>query len=62
MHGVGDYFVAKAFRILGLPPFIAVEEQREPDPDFPTVKFPNPEEKGTGDEPKNITLADPRVL
>lgn len=25
-------------------PFIAVEEQKLPDPEFPTVKFPNPEE------------------
>lgn len=27
-----------------LQPFIAVEEQKLPDPEFPTVKFPNPEE------------------
>lgn len=47
MHGVGHYFVTKAFKAVGLRPFIPVEEQREPDPDFPTVKFPNPEEKGT---------------
>lgn len=49
MHGVGHYFVTKAFKAVGLPPFIPVEEQREPDPDFPTVKFPNPEEKGNRD-------------
>ncbi|EIM85880.1 uncharacterized protein STEHIDRAFT_121879 [Stereum hirsutum FP-91666 SS1] len=49
MHGVGHYFVTKAFKAVGLRPFIPVEEQREPDPDFPTVKFPNPEEKGALD-------------
>lgn len=27
-----------------LQPFIVVEEQKLPDPEFPTVKFPNPEE------------------
>lgn len=27
-----------------LQPFIIVEEQKLPDPEFPTVKFPNPEE------------------
>ena len=30
--------------IFGLPKLIEVPEQKDPDPDFPTVKFPNPEE------------------
>lgn len=46
MHGVSDPFVAEAFRRVGLPPYVPVEKQQLPDPDFPTVKFPNPEEKG----------------
>ncbi|SCV69727.1 BQ2448_1121 [Microbotryum intermedium] len=52
MHGVGRPFAQKAFAACGFDPkgFIAVESQAEPDPTFPTVKFPNPEEKGALDE------------
>jgi phosphomannomutase len=46
MHGVGTPFAKKVFETFGLPPFIEVTEQKDPDPDFPTVSFPNPEEKG----------------
>lgn len=38
MHGVGHPFVVRAFEAYGLPPFIPVKEQQDPDPDFPTVK------------------------
>ncbi len=44
MHGVGGEAVGKAFAAFGLPPFIPVVEQMTPDPEFPTVQFPNPEE------------------
>lgn len=44
MHGVGYKFVEKAFEIGKLKPVIPVAEQQYADPDFPTVKFPNPEE------------------
>lgn len=44
MHGVGLPFAQNAFAAFGLPPFIPVAEQVVPDPTFPTVTFPNPEE------------------
>ena len=44
MHGVGQRFAENAFEVFGLKPFISVTEQASPDPDFPTVTFPNPEE------------------
>ncbi|KAI5983862.1 hypothetical protein EDD15DRAFT_2178391 [Pisolithus albus] len=49
MHGVSDLFVSEAFKQVGFAPCIPVEKQRLPDPEFPTVKFPNPEEKGEQD-------------
>ncbi len=44
MHGVGHPFAVKAFRTFGLSPFVPTLSQIIPDPDFPTVAFPNPEE------------------
>lgn len=44
MHGVGYRFVEEALKVANLKPLIPVKEQRDPDPEFPTVKFPNPEE------------------
>jgi len=44
MHGVGYLYMEEAFRTAKFKPFVVVEEQRVPDPEFPTVKFPNPEE------------------
>ena len=46
MHGVSDAKISKAFQLFGLSPYIPVAAQQKPDPEFPTVKFPNPEEKG----------------
>ncbi|XP_048776238.2 phosphopentomutase-like [Ostrea edulis] len=44
MHGVGYEFVRKACHSFGFVEPIPVQEQILPDPDFPTVKYPNPEE------------------
>ncbi|KAF3168660.1 Phosphoglucomutase-3 [Orbilia oligospora] len=50
MHGVGLEAAKQVVKILGVEEdFVVVEEQAKPDPDFPTVKFPNPEEKGALD-------------
>ncbi|KAL1741168.1 hypothetical protein HDZ31DRAFT_46000 [Schizophyllum fasciatum] len=49
MHGVSHPFVSRAFEILNFPPFTPVAEQQDPDPEFPTVRYPNPEEKGALD-------------
>ena len=49
MHGVGTETVRKVFAAAGFPPLIAVAEQEQPDADFPTVAFPNPEEPGALD-------------
>ncbi|KAJ7470417.1 hypothetical protein FB451DRAFT_1339920 [Mycena latifolia] len=46
LHGVSDPFVSRAFDSFGFPPYTPVVEQQQPDPAFPTVAFPNPEEKG----------------
>jgi phosphomannomutase len=49
MHGVGGETFLAAMDKAGLPEPHEVEQQFEPDPDFPTVAFPNPEERGALD-------------
>ena len=49
MHGVGGEILRRAFERAGFPRPIVVEEQAAPDPDFPTIPFPNPEEPGAMD-------------
>ncbi|MDQ6896078.1 MAG: phospho-sugar mutase [Actinomycetota bacterium] len=49
LHGVGDETVRRVFELAGFPAPYAVATQAVPDPDFPTVAFPNPEEVGAID-------------
>ena len=49
LHGVGGQVLARVLEEAGFEDVVPVEEQRHPDPDFPSVVFPNPEEKGAID-------------
>jgi phosphomannomutase len=49
LHGVGRDLVVEVLSRAGFPPPQVVPRQGEPDPDFPTVAFPNPEEPGALD-------------
>lgn len=49
MHGVGWQTLQQAFFAAEFTEPITVSKQRDPDPAFPTVSFPNPEEKGALD-------------
>ncbi len=49
LHGVGGSLVERVVAAAGFPAGTVVAEQAAPDPDFPTVSFPNPEEPGAID-------------
>ena len=51
LHGTGAYPVGECLRRFGFSDVHIVPEQREPDGNFPTVEFPNPE------DPKALKLA-----
>ena len=44
LHGVGHDYLTEGLRVCGFKNYFPVESQMKPDPEFPTVVFPNPEE------------------
>jgi phosphomannomutase len=56
MHGVGAETTRAVFAAAGLAEPVSVPEQDSPDPAFPTVTFPNPEEPGATDLLKALAL------
>ena len=49
LHGVGGDLTQEALRRAGFPAPAVVAEEADPDPDFPAMPFPNPEEPGVLD-------------
>ncbi|WP_033441042.1 phospho-sugar mutase [Saccharothrix sp. NRRL B-16314] len=58
MHGVGGATAVEALRRAGFTDVRVVREQAVPDPTFPTVSFPNPEEPGAADRLLELAAAE----
>jgi phosphomannomutase len=57
LHGVGRDLLLEAFARAGFPSPAVVPSQGDPDPAFPTVAFPNPEEQGAVDAALELARA-----
>lgn len=57
MHGVGGAVAVEALKRAGFGDVHVVDTQIQPDPDFPTVSFPNPEEPGALDAAVELATA-----
>ncbi|ODR11162.1 phosphomannomutase [Mycolicibacillus koreensis] len=57
LHGVGGQPALTALATAGVDDVHVVDSQFDPDPDFPTVAFPNPEEPGAADEVLSLAAA-----
>jgi phosphomannomutase len=62
LHGVGWRYAERALRRAGYQDLSVVSAQSKPDPDFPTVPRPNPEEPGTLDMAKELGRAEQKDL
>jgi len=58
MHGVGTPTLLNVFERANFAAPVLVAEQATPDPDFPTVAFPNPEEKGAIDLALKLAISE----
>ncbi|WP_020391984.1 phosphomannomutase [Kribbella catacumbae] len=58
LHGVGRLLVEAAVERAGFAVPAVVASQADPDPDFPTVSFPNPEEPGAIDAALELARAE----
>jgi phosphomannomutase len=56
LHGVGSEVVVAAFARAGFSAPVLVPSQSEPDPEFPTIDFPNPEEPGAIDAALSLAV------
>ncbi|MCW2529066.1 MAG: putative phosphomannomutase [Pseudonocardiales bacterium] len=62
LHGVGTKVFQRVLARAGYDPALEVARQSAPDPEFPTVSFPNPEEPGAMDLALALARTEPADL